>query len=131
MNKQKRRKVPKKYGFFLHCDIPIYVVVKQDKYVYALHWFDLDQTWVHDQTNISDVFSDAYTVKLSFLEWIQELRLTGVKYPRYLVSLSNKQVARLNELFSGKRMRREDIDLFNLNEIESVVDLNGLIYKEV
>lgn len=134
MAKHNRCRLPKKYGFFIHADIPVYVVVKRNKYVHALHWYDLDGTWVHDETDIDDINNteDGITIKLSFLEWIQHLKVSGItKYPRHLVSYSVKQVSRLNEIFAGDKLRREDMEMFNFLEIESVRDLDGLIYKGI
>ncbi len=127
-------RIPKRYGFFIHADIPIYVVVKRNKYVHALHWYDLDGTWVSDETDLSDIYisADDITIQLSYLEWIQHLKVSGItNYPRYLVSYTVKQVARLNEIFAGDKMRFEDIELFKFNEIKSVSELDGLIYKGV
>lgn len=127
-----RCRISKKYGFFIHADIPIYVVIKRNKYLYALHWYDLDNTWVHDETNIDDINNtqDGITVQLSFLEWVQHLKVSGIsKYPRHLVSYSAKQVARLNEIFAGDKLRSADIDMFAFNEIQSTQDLIGLNYK--
>lgn len=125
-----RPKPTKKYGFFTHCDIPIYTVVKRNKYLYAMYWYDLEEAWinwVHEESDLEDLMYSEHTVKLSFLEWIQHLKVSGVtKYPRYVFGYTNKQASRMDDIFAGDKLRRGDDELFSFPELTSVSELEGL-----
>lgn len=123
------RKMKKSYGFFLNCGIPTYLVIKNNRYIYALHWYDEELQWTHDESDLEDILAGKYVEQLNFVEWIKAIKnIPQIKFPRHLVGYTARQAKRLFEIFDGAQINSDDKDLFCFSEISSLSEISGLKY---